>query len=137
MILSFPAGPIVVDDRPVLSDLRMNLASGGKSRIKFFLKDLADNELKEIDIISKTSKPAIEGLGASIGINGTINTRPFTARAAIKLVSKDISLTGKIGQRSFSLNCKADNGETKSAFIALSEELVKLISEEMGIKIKV
>jgi len=104
MLIDFPSGVIQVDKKPLISDLRINLAPNQQARLK--MKVLNENVEKPIDlVIDKYTFPSLDGLSnIRVSIRGRemLSSDTFKLDLGYNFIKKKWNIEGKVREKKIS-----------------------------------
>lgn len=109
MLIEITDGPVKIDKKPILKNLRINIAGNNQYRIKTIVLENTGNEIPVDVIIYKMNfMPKVKSFSLCLNLEGIENrTRNnFRVSLSYSITSKEIDLSGTLGSHSISIKSK-------------------------------
>ena len=111
MLIEITEGPIKIDKKPLLKNLRVNIAGNNQYRIKTIILD--ENQFEtpvDLIIYKMTFAPKVKSFSLCMNLEGIENhTRTnFNVSLAYSITHQEISITGVVGNNSINIKSKND-----------------------------
>lgn len=107
MIIRLPSGEITVDEKAVLKDVKLNIASNNQLRLKFIYFTKRNVEIPLDIVVYKYTKPVVEKLTNVViyidgeELNSGIN---FNLKLTYSILNRRLNVSGNIGDDNININ---------------------------------